>query len=40
MGLTITCDEGEMKGHAAHCVKVQCLQQITARTHSAETKTG
>lgn len=40
MGLTITCDGGKMKGHDAHRVKVQCIQQITARTHSAETKTG
>lgn len=27
MGLTITWGEGKIKGHAANCVKVQCLQQ-------------
>lgn len=34
MGRTITCDEGKMKGHAAHYVMVQCLSHITALTHS------
>lgn len=39
MGPATTWDEGNLKGHAANCVKVRCRQQITAVTHIAEITT-